>query len=286
MMSMRTSIESWIEWKRQCALGKCNESVQGELVDFSEPIVLNAFQKYDFQLTIPGETKAARWHLFESYMHTSSGATGKRWKDWLFEKAAASSDDPVQALEGMAGRCMWSAVRTFCCAEGRTKDWQAGRSLVSKDAPGVHDGATLEETLRGPAWLDPSSQVASMELQQIADEEAARYFHTMEWRARVVLLANDLGLSLAHPEVEAAAGRKSSTLYALLNIPGGGPDCSRLLEELRQQLGREYESEDSQTFAELCCRALQSLRDYCYGWGKLEKKCEPLFLLAEELSSR
>src|SRR6266496_6002638 len=94
-MSTSTSLESWLEWKGQCALSKCSESVQTNLAGYGAPITKKFFHTFDPDLSIPGESAMDQWHLLESYMHTTSGVTGKRWKDWLFERAAGSSDDTV-----------------------------------------------------------------------------------------------------------------------------------------------------------------------------------------------
>ncbi len=104
----------------------------------------------------------------------------------------------------------------------------------------------------------------------------------MDYHARVAMYANTLGLSLAEVEVERIAGRKSSTLYSILNLPGGGPECSRLLDELRLQIKRKYEAEDACTLHMLCHLTLNELSDICIQWAKSEKKCEPLLILSEQ----
>ena len=290
----RTSLESWIEWKRQCALDLCCDVTQDDLAAYGIPIIIGAFRTFDPDLPIPSGLDGADarrdcWHLFETHMHATSGATGKRWKDWLFEKAAGSRDEPVDVLEKAAYRCMRTAVKRFCIAEGRTKDRLDGRVVVSKDEPSGSDpeSPAWEESMSASACVDPSSQAAIQELWQIAQKQAESYFEGMERRARIALFADSCDLALDEPEVERAAGRKSSTLYADINRPRREGEkqrvrCSRLLDELRTQVERAYPGEDDGALNSLTRMALAALRDRCTEWIKLEESCAALFILAEQ----
>ncbi len=271
----KTKLESWQEWKRKCALKPCSDAAKEDLSSFGGPIIVGLCRKFDPDLTIPSESNVDRWHLFESYMHLRSGTTGKRWKDWLFEKAAGSTDDPATVLEKEAYHCMWTTVLQFCNREGRSKERKVGQEVVSKDAP-ASDGPgapLIGDSLQIPAWLDPASQAEWAELQEIAKTEADRHFAAMKEPPRVALLANALGLSLANPGIERIADRKSSVLYDYL---------TKLPSEIRLTIDRDYSSEDVRTVDALIALTIETLRELSLIWGKSEKRMEPLFVLAED----
>jgi hypothetical protein len=121
----------------------------------------------------------------------------------------------------------------------------------------------------------------------IAQKQAQSYFAGMERRVRIALFADSCELGLDELEVERAAGRKSSTLYADINRPRREGEkqrvrCSRLLDELRTQIARAYAGEDDGALEELSHLALVALRERCAEWIKLEESCAALFILAEQ----
>lgn len=268
-----TRIESWKEWKRECAIQLCSEATKDDLSSFAAPVIGGLYHKFDRDLQVP--VSSDRWHLFETYMHATSSKTGKRWKDWLFEKADGSNDDPAIVLEKEANCCMGSVILKICQKEGRAKDIKAGRTVVSTDEPvsGGADSPTIGSTLAAPKWMDPASQAEWKELQEIAIFVAEFHIAGMERPQKVALIANTLGISLDDPTVKATAQRGKDALYRYVN---------QIPDDIRATIESKYESEDSETIDALFALTVNALRECILIWGKSERSIEPFFRLADD----
>ena len=76
--------------------------------------------------------------------------------------------------------------------------------------------------------VDPASEVSVREYRALADRHAREVFDGLSPRERLVLAARHLGVSLAHPDVEAAAGCRKSALSEAYR--GVAIRAARLLE--------------------------------------------------------
>ncbi|MEI6873068.1 MAG: hypothetical protein WCL08_12355, partial [Verrucomicrobiota bacterium] len=217
------------------------------------------------------DTNEQRWHLFESYMHLCSGKTGKRWKDWLFEKAENSSDEFVTVLEKEAYVCMATTVRKYVSAEGDRKARLDGvwvKSIHELSSPNSGSDATIGDNIRGNWWENPALQAEWAELRGIAHSNAMKVFNTLDHSGKVAVLADRLDVSLADSHVIGFAGVKKSVLYDRLK---------KLSSVVREKLHSDYSSEDPQTVEALICFTLEAVGRACIMWGKSERAAEPLF---------
>jgi hypothetical protein len=149
MSRCSTKRVSWEEWKQRCAIGNCDAEARDDLGNYGGKVIAGLWKKFSGNLSDPFGSHRDRWHLFESYMHACSTRTGKRWKDWLFEKASGSSDDFVLVLEKEAYECMDTTVRKYCRAESHRKARLAGVRITSSDEPISEFLAVIHDVRRG-----------------------------------------------------------------------------------------------------------------------------------------
>ena len=296
-------LDSWSEWKDRCAIRLCGNETKGDLLKFGVPRIIGRFAEFNLKRLLvfeAGDTEIKCWHFFESYMHDVSKTTGKRWKDWLFEKAALSTDPATTVLEKESQYCIKTAVDRHLREEGEIKSTIVERGSITmetflssredqtdarlphitKDEKRSFDS---ESEGRSP---DPGEEVGRKELRLIARALAQEYFTGLEHHARVAILADSMDISLKNPVVEAAAGRKSSVLYACLNSAkssrNGKPGkYGQVFIELRGLADKKYESDDPDTFNFLIAAAILALSEIAYLWGKSEKSLKDLFSLED-----
>lgn len=273
-MPHKTTIHSWEEWKHKCALALCSEPTRAELAGFVGPILRSKIRAWDPNASLSpgrseGDTEADFFHLFESYMHTTSSATGKRWKDWLFAGTARGKDSNETAIERMVCSCLSTIAEDVYLKEGPGKLKRAGGTTVSFDEPAIEDGDPIGQLLADPAAPDPSQEAEIAELREIAREEAARVFPGLEWPLRIVLLAQAMDRKLNEPIFAELAGRSQSTLYQLFkDFP----------IKLEAELAERFSSQDTRTLRLLAIFTIQELGREILSWARSEKSCAPLFI--------
>jgi hypothetical protein len=274
----KTEASSWLEWKVQCALELCGPHTQEQFAAFGMPILTNLFKEIDPDLNLaPGlcddgstRNQGARekWQVFETHMHATSSKSGKRWKDWLFEKAASSSDEFSLVLEKEVFCCMRTAVRDFCSKEGRAKERLRKIILISKDAPLTvdEDGtATIEDRLT--YLLSPSVKAEWNDLIKTATKMAREWFGRLPFEARIVMLAEARGYPLGDPRVESATKCKKTKLYELRR---------HVEEAIRKRLKSEF-PKDALVREAMVAVVLKNIREICLNELRAEKACAPLF---------
>ncbi len=269
----KTKPEAWQEWKELCAIQICGEDVQDNLCSYGGKVVSQLWRKFSPEVAQPFESNRQRWQFFESYMHATSGKTGKRWKDWLFEKAESSSDDLVTVLEKEAHACMRTTVIQFCSSEGHLKAHLARVPLTALDAPlstATDSHVTFGDTRAGNPWEEPSQAAAWNELRDIAHKEAADLFLTLDHKGKTALLADCLEISLDDAHVQNLAGAKKTALYDRL---------VKIHAKAEAQLRGTYLAEDARTIESLVALTREELHEASILWGKSEKSAEPLFTL-------
>lgn len=273
MSRCSTKRVSWEEWKQRCAIGNCDAEARDDLGKYGGKVIAGLWRKFSGNLSDPFGSHRDRWHLFESYMHACSTRTGKRWKDWLFEKASGSTDDFVLVLEKEAYECMDTTVRKYCRAESHRKARLAGVWITSSDEPMSNDSdstRTYGDLFAGNPWEQPEQLAAWNELRDIAQTEAEKLFSTLDQADKTVLLANRLGLSLGEAAVEKVAGKKKTALYERLKQIGA---------RNRERLLEKYSSEDVRTLEALVSLAGEALDEAGFCWGRTENSAAPIFAL-------
>jgi hypothetical protein len=271
-------MKSWEEWKARCALDLCGADTQDDLLKFVSPILAAKVRRMDPHIQLsPGQEQGDQqrdyFHFFESYMHCTSGATGKRWKDWLFQVMARSGDSNQTALEKAVCSCLRTIAAKICIDEGAGRAAAASVHLVSSDAP-ISDGSDpLAELLADESAPDPACEAEIAELREIAESEAEARFPAIAHPMRIALLSLVLDKKLTDPAFAAAAGRSLSTLYAQLE---------KFPAVLRDELTEKYESEDPRTIQLLTLFTVQALGKNIFSWARSEISCQPLFTDVKE----
>lgn len=306
---MRTSWEDWVEWKEKCAVDLCGEEVKDRLVRFVGPQLINQFKRVCPGRQLPtvdsredGTAARSGFHFFETYMHCTSGNTGKRWKDWLFERSKINvSDPPHVAVEKQVSATLKNAVLRMMtegeenedqAARGKksdhTSDEQKACGAISLQSSGGHDdgsgeGGELFDFLEDLASPDPADEAALRELIEIGREEARKYVEDMPGDERVAVLASVLGISLAHPSIQTVATKSKSMLYDLVNLKKAEQDrlgrtfCTAQWRLFRDKIGRRWPLEDARTLDLLADAFVQALGEEILAWGKSEKSLKVLF---------
>lgn len=296
----KTSWPEWVEWKKECAISLCSESTRESLVNFVGPQLIKKYRRVCPGRTVPlidsregGGGARTGFHFFEAYMHSVSSKSGKRWKDWLFQRAAMNTaDTPEVAIEKAVSACLDTAVLRRM-TEGERDDATAarskGESASSINVPtGDEKTGTNEDFLMDLATPDPADEVALNELISIGHSEAATYFEKMSHPQRVAVLASALNLSLGMPEVTKVAGKGKSVLYDSVNLSKpeqrhlGRSFCSRIWLDFRQKFQAQCPKEDPRTLDLLGDAFVQELGNVVIEWGKSEKSLAFLFSQEED----
>lgn len=295
----KTSWAEWVEWKKKCAIDLCSEPSRESLVLFVGPQLIKKYHEVCPGRTLPlidtrKEKGGARtgFHFFETYMHSVSSGTGKRWKDWLFQRAAMNTENsPEVAIEKEVSTCLNNAVLRRM-TEGEEDDATAARSkgenVISINAP-TGEERTYEDILNDLATPNPADEAALNELITIGRSEAAIHLGKIPRYQRIAVLASALNLSLGMPEVTTAAGKGKSALYDSVNLPKqeqrqmGRSFCSRFWQDFRRRIESQYPNEDRRTLDLLSDAFVQELGNAAIEWGKSEKSLAPLFSLGEDL---
>ena len=277
-MSHHPKMTSWEEWKARCALDLCEADAQADLLAFISPILAAKVSRMDPHVHLsPGREKGDQqrdfFHLFESYMHCTSGTTGKRWKDWLFQVTSRSNDSNQMALEKAACACLRTIAAKICLDEGSGRASAASVHLVSSDAPISESSDPLAALLADESAPDPACEAEVAELRELASSEAESRFPSIAHPMRIALLSLVLEKKLTDPAFAAVAGRSPSTLYAQLE---------KFPATLRDELSESFESEDPRTIRLLTLFTIQELGKKIILWAQSEISCRPLFTGREE----
>lgn len=272
-MQTNAILGCWIEWKRFCALGLCSEQVQEQLREFA----CSRFRKFVRQYFDRTGCTDARpldhderdaWHLFEAHLVVKATKRGKCYKDWLFARAQCSNDPALDVIQGGATLIMRDVVREFL--KQHVQPW----NVISMDRPlvsGGDDSLTLHDLL--PCVVDPSSEAAMREYEQLATDRGNRVFCDMTRRERVAVLAKATGVSLSHKAVLRAAGSRKSVLNTVYHA---------LMENLASAIKLDFPDDDSASVLALTLMVVDEVKGRVLEWGRDLKTCAAIWRLADE----
>src|SRR4051812_11053046 len=112
----KTSLASWVEWKKACALALCELNTQSDIQTWAVPILLRA-EKTNGAAGDELEERAKRrsngvsdaWRDLELYCENVSKKYKKRWKDVICDNAddCPGDDSKRDSFEGQ----IWMRVR-------------------------------------------------------------------------------------------------------------------------------------------------------------------------------
>jgi hypothetical protein len=145
-------------------------------------------------------------------------------------------------------------------------------NFVSLHQPlgGDADGLALEDLL--PGGPDPAGDAERREYERLSRIHAADIFDSMTCRERVAVLAKSMGVSLAHREVEKAAGCRKSVLSAVFR---------QFVEAAASRLAARYQREDRDAVRALVRLTLCRIRDFVGAWARTEALCGAILGLEE-----
>ena len=149
----------------------------------------------------------------------------------------------------------------------------APSGMVSLNSPvgGVDEtGLTLEDLL--PGAIDPLDEVATREFKRLATRHAQEFFAKMNSREKVAFLAKDLGISLAHREVEKAAGCRKSVL---------NQSYQDFILNTAHWMKKYYSTEDSKAVKVLTLMTLQEVKEIVRKWAGSSVNISRFFSITE-----
>ena len=264
---------SWTEWRDRCALGLCNGPIQNELRGFAAVHFTLYLQRYSYKTnTQRGQSDLADgdpWHLFETYLAVRNTRQGKKYKEWLFARLPGAEQGDREALAGGAALLMRDVAREHLRREYAPCD------MISLNSPmgGLNEsGMTLEDLL--PGSIDPVDEVATREFEMLATRHAQELFAEMGSRERVAFLAKDLGISLAHGEVEKAAGCRKSVL---------NESYQDFILNAAREMKERYSTEDVESVRVLTVMILQEVKGCVRKWARSTTDLSIFFSIAEAL---
>lgn len=265
------ALDSWTEWKDRCAIGLCTGPVQNELRSFAAIHFTLYLRRYSFKTNTLNEQSALvdgdPWHLFETYLAVRNTRQGKKYKEWLFARLPGAERNDLEALAGGAALLMRDVAREHLRREYASSDMISLNSPVS----GLDEsGVTLEDLL--PGAIDPVDEVVTREFERLAAGHAQEFFAQMGPREKVAFLAKDLGISLAHGEVEKAAGCRKSVL---------NESYQAFILNAASEMRKLYSSEDSESVRVLTLMTLQEIKGCARKWARSSAEVSGFFSIAE-----
>lgn len=238
-----TTPAQWREWRRRCAIAKCDQTTAFALSSF----VSNRFRHYAAHVigetSVPTETPnpAACFGLVEHWMAVSRPVSGRRYKEWLFARA-----------EGQRGEARQETILSGASLVVRTvvRKWLANsrpREELSLDAPvpGL-DGVTFAD-------LVPDKSAESLDdplLRDMAASVADKVFGKMNRRTKLVMLARLARLPLYHPRLLEVFGMgKTKTAETWKDV----------LAAIAKDVERRWPDETADWKVDISLRALDAL---------------------------
>lgn len=278
----QTHLEDWLEWKDKCAIRLCSPDVQSRFEIFALSR-MPGLAKESVSNALGSVSGRDCWHEFECHTHAASRTTGKRWKDWLFERASMSASrgrDPVSALQANATNMFKRDVgRAFAGNEGSVRIMGGGKetTVVSLEEPrGQNDSGDslrLEYLISSsPDENNPYNVAALREIEVMAEEQAQKFFADLPFRDRVILWTIGEKVSLDHPEVARLTETRKSVLYERRKA---------ILERLRSQIRETFPDDDLEDVQYLYVRTRLILFSLVNEWIQSENRCRVLFSLGK-----
>lgn len=269
-----SSLQHWLEWKRTCALDLCSEGTKAVLLEFAVSrfrlMARRCARKTNLGLSglVADIDPLRAWHLFETHMAVRVTKRGKRYKNWLFARAATGPDSPMPAVEGGATLIMRDVVREHLRRE------HSPSGVVSLQQPiEIANGSTVPLGDLVPGSSHPADEAARREYEELAGQRAEELFSDLTDRERLVLLARRLGVSLAHRGLVAMAGCGHATLYAAYRS---------LVNWLGCRMKTEYPDDGNDAVMALTLMVLEGMKDRAFSWAKLEKGLSRFFNMIGE----
>lgn len=265
---MITGMENWLEWRRLCALGRCAEPTRSALRTFAESKFAAYLEKYR-----TGANRCATaalladagdcWQLFESHITLGRRGDGKSLKHWIFSRVSASGDPALKIVQGGVKLIIRDVVRSHLAREVARSDW------VSLDAPADRSGDSgdicVGDMIAAPA--ERFSDLESAELSEHAAAIAETIAERIDFDAKIVLLARQLGLPLSNAIVVSVAGKKKSMLSRIWH---------QTIEDMVVEIEESYSEEDREWRMALSGRVLMALNERIFSWARVEKCCAAL----------
>ena len=265
------STESWTEWKNRCAVALCDAPVQNELRDFAAVHFALYLRRYSFKASAsdgqPIRFDGDPWHLFETHLAVRNTRRGKKYKEWLFSRLPGVEQGDREALAGGAALLMRDVAREHLRQEYAPSNTISLNALL---CGGDEARISLEDLL--PGAIDPCDEVALREFAQLAADDAKEFFGKMGQREKVAFLAKDLGISLAHAEIEKAAGCRKSVLST---------SYQAAILSAAEELKERYSAEDPASVRALILMTLQEIRNCARTWARSSAELGTLFSAAE-----
>ena len=263
--------DSWTEWKDRCAIGLCTGPVQNELRSFAAVHFTLYLRRYAYRTNssfVQADlAEGEAWHLFETHLAVRNTRQGKRYKEWLFARMPGTERDDLESLAGGAALIIRDAAREHLRREYTSTDFISLNSPVQgADSAGL----TLEDLL--PGTMDPVDEVATREFERLAVEHAKDLIADMSRRDKIALLAKELGISLAHPEVEKAAGCRKSVL---------NESYQSFILGTAEKMKETYSKDDPASVRMLTLLTLREIKDLVRIWAGSSAESGRLLSIAE-----
>jgi hypothetical protein len=175
--------------------------------------------------------------------------------------------DDAQCLAGGAALIIRDVARDHLRRE------YTASGIISLNSPiqGMDSaGLTFEDLL--PGTMDTADEVANREFQRLAVEHAKAFITDMSRREKIAFLAKDLGISLAHSEVEKAAGCRKSVL---------NESYQNFILGIARKMKKMYSTDDPASVRVLTLLTLREITGHVRTWADSSVELERLFSIAE-----
>ncbi|HMP89233.1 MAG TPA: hypothetical protein PJ991_03480 [Kiritimatiellia bacterium] len=246
-----TTEDAWLEWRRVCAADLCCDATATMLRRFG------ASRFYAYMNKV--ETHSGRgmrrsllydvnnaWHLLETHAAIGKTRSGKRYKDWLFDRVGPEVESRIRAIEGGATLLMRDVVRQYL----RRERGPAFMTSLETKYTEANASYSLDEWL--PGQVNPLNDMAQREWQEIAWHHARDYYSRLESSERIILWARFNGFSLNDERIARWTKTSASLLYK---------KHLALIDDLGAWIKNKHPDESSAALLHMCRLMLDNLAE-------------------------
>jgi hypothetical protein len=239
-----TTAEAWREWKKRCAADRCGEEIAAMLRRFGAARFGSFIKKFAGKIGHYGEDLRLAeindgWHLLETHACVANNRAGKRYKNWLFERADNQGGDFAAAMEQGATLLLRDVTRQHLRNEYAPAFMTSLNKPVGRDESA---GLSLEELL--PGHVDAFDEIAEREWRELAARHAGEFLANMDERQGLAIWARANGISFS----DTAMQKKAKCSSALLH-----KTYQRLMQQIGATIKKTYPDEPPSALTHLAC---------------------------------
>lgn len=260
----KTSLESWLEWKRECTLAKCGTIVQSDILDWALPHlrwleknVGDGWEDVEDRPLRASDHTSATWFEFEAYLKDKVSKRGNPRKDDICDNALDYSDGNAKrdSFEAQIYTQIRKAYRT-----DKIREQEKNREIpfAPEDLVSVKPAS--------PEWIGvypgrpepaPGFIAAQEKLSELAVNEARAALSAFTNAERIAIVCKSLQIGLQKPDVLNAARCNKEQIYKAFD--SAAAKFEAVLKAMQNKYAQESGPEDWDAFGKEFTRSFREL---------------------------